>query len=210
MKLIIKIPIILGIILLLCLTMFAPQVMAQNLPSKSDLSVQKPFSSAEKQQIVQKILNNTALQLRGSGDRLRGLRVTSEGDEKGDRFSFRRSQRQAEVTLVNYNRGKAYRVLVDPNTGAIARQEELPGKPQSSLEERQEAKKIIASDPELSSLLTPGVAVEGGFAVVPPPNSDPNHRYIQMHVVSSDRRSFLRTVTLDLTASQIATSISPK
>jgi hypothetical protein len=199
-----KIPIILGIVWLLCLMLPFPQAIAQT------VSVDRPFSSGESQQIIQKILANPGLQFRRSGDRIRGLRVISEIDDKESRFRIRANRRKAEVTLVNYNQGKAYRVIVDPNTGVIARQEELPGRPQSSLAEREEAKQIIRQDAEHASLLTPGVLVEGGFAVVPPPNTDPKHRYVQMHLVNSDRHSFLRIVTLDLTTGKIVASIQPK
>jgi hypothetical protein len=196
-----KIPIVLGIVLLLCLTLPFPQAMAQTV--LGDI----PFSSGESQQIVQKVLASPNFQFRRSGDRVRGLRVISELDNKESRFRLRANKKRAEVTLVNYSRGQAYRVLVDPSSGVIARQEELPGRPQSSLSERQEAKQIMSKDPTLAALLTPGVLVEGGFAVVPPPNSNPKHRYLQMHVVSSDRRSFLRTVYVDLTSGKIVAAV---
>jgi hypothetical protein len=193
-----KIPIVLGIVLLLCLTLPFSQAMAQT------------FSSGESQQIIQKVLANPSFQFRRSSDRVRGLRVISDIDNKESRFRLRANKRRAEATFVNYNQGRAYRVLVDPSTGVIARQEELPGRPQSSSSEREEAKQIMSKDPELAALLTPGVLVEGGFAVVPPPNTDPKHRYLQMHIVSSDRRSFLRIVTLDLTNGKIAASVQPQ
>jgi hypothetical protein len=193
-----------GIILLLCLALPFPQALAQTVPGEGT------FSSGEKQQIIQRALDNPNLQLRRPGDRVRALRVISDVDEKENRLRLRARKSSAQVTLVNYNSGKAYRVSVDRNTGAIARQEELSGRPQTSLEERQEAKKIISSDLEYGRLLASEAVLEGGFAVVPPANSNPNHRYVQIQVLSSDRRSFLSIVTVDLTIGKIVASIQPK
>jgi hypothetical protein len=121
-----KIPIILGMILLLCLTLPFPQAIAQTAASPTEVQGDRPFTSSERQAIVQKLLSRPGLQFRRTGDRVRELQVISDIDEKNARFRFRAKKRRAEVTLVNYSQGKAYRVLVDPTTGVIARQEQLP------------------------------------------------------------------------------------
>jgi hypothetical protein len=199
-----KISTIWGIILTFCLALPWSQALAQT------VSGERALSGGESQQIIQKVLNNPNLQLRRLGERVRTLKVRSGVDEKEDRFGFRLRRRRAEVILINYNSGKAYRVLVDPNTGAIARQEELSGRPQPSLEERQEVKQIISRDPEHNRLLASEGVLEGGFAVEPPPDSDPRHRYVQMQVISPDRRSFLRVVIVNLTTGKIVASVRPQ
>jgi len=108
------------------------------------------------------------------------------------------------IIRFDYDSGKATRTVVDEKSGKVLKEEVLRGRPQSNKREFQRAVSIIAGDPNLSALLSAGAATEGGFIVDGPPGHPGNHRYIQIRILSSDRRTLLRVVVVDLSAEVVA------
>ena len=113
-------------------------------------------------------------------------------------------QFSATALVVSYATGEAIRVRIAPDTGAIVAVDPLPGRPQSSAEEREEARELIRKDSEIGRLLTGGVQIQGGFVVDPPEGQASAGRYLEFHVVSSDGRSFVAEVVVDLSRNQVA------
>ena len=113
----------------------------------------------------------------------------------------------AEVIVFSYGEGRAYRVLYDPATRRILRRDQLPGRPQPSQEEVNETLDLIRSDPEHAKLLSSGNVLEGGFAVDGPPDSPLRDRFVQIQMLSPDRKNFVRIITVDLTANKIVESV---
>lgn len=100
--------------------------------------------------------------------------------------------------------GKTSRIVADEASGKVLREESLPGRPQSNRQERDQAISIIADDPTLQFLLFNGAQTEGGFIVDGPSDHPPDHRYIQIRLLSADRRTLLRVVIVDLSAAAVA------
>jgi hypothetical protein len=80
----------------------------------------------------------------------------------------------------------------------------LPGRPQRSDGELAEATSIVQRDPALARLLRDGGVLDGGFVIDDPRGS--RRRMIQMKLISSDRRTPLRTIVVDLTRGEIASA----
>ncbi|NJM45400.1 MAG: hypothetical protein HC860_03905 [Alkalinema sp. RU_4_3] len=125
--------------------------------------------------------------------------VDTDKEGNGDPLS------RATSVVFNYTTNRATRLHVDSRSGAVVRQETLSGVPQSSREERDQAMTVVKNLPELSSLITQeNAALEGGFVVSPPEGRPIDHRYLQIKILSSDRRRLLRFVTVDMTSNSVA------
>ena len=101
--------------------------------------------------------------------------------------------------VFDYATGTASRVVIDGSSQKVLRQQKLPGRPQSSRKEFQEAIEIVRRDRKLGHFVTNGAIPEGGFIVDGPPDCPTQDRYIQIRLLSPDRRSLLRLVLVDLT-----------
>lgn len=110
-------------------------------------------------------------------------------------------ERDCAITLIifDYATGTASRIVLDASRRKLLREQTLPGRPQSSPKEFQKAIEIISRERKLSHFLTSGAVPEGGFIVDGPPDYPSQDRYIQIRLLSADRRSLLRLVLVDLT-----------
>jgi len=108
----------------------------------------------------------------------------------------------------DYASGVATRVVVDESSGKILQYQTYPGRPQSSRQEFHEAVSIIGHDPKLARLVEGGAVTEGGFIVDGPAGHPRNDRYIQIRLLSADRRNLLRVVLVDLTERVVASARS--
>jgi hypothetical protein len=133
---------------------------------------------------------------------IRVTKVVSTQDEK-EQVSQKLNRRTARAIVFNYTRGTAARFLVDAGTGEVLQEDVLSGRPQPSLEEVREAVRVIQGSSELRPLLEAGAVLEGGFAVVGPMGAAPTNRYVQMQILSVDRNTMLRMVTVDLTTGKV-------
>jgi hypothetical protein len=105
------------------------------------------------------------------------------------------------ITLIvfDYATGTASRIVLDGSSRKVLREQTLPGRPQSSRKEFREAIEIISRDRNLGHFITSGAVPEGGFIVDGPSGHPSQDRYIQIRLLSPDRRSLLRLVLVDLT-----------
>lgn len=112
------------------------------------------------------------------------------------------------ITMIgfDYQSGTASRTVVAAQSGKILSSEQLPGRPQSSRAEFQEAVRLIRRDARLIGFLDRGAVPEGGFIVDGPPGSPERHRYIQIRLLTSDRRDLLKVALVDLTAGNVASA----
>ena len=102
--------------------------------------------------------------------------------------------------------GKATRFVIATETGALVREQPLRGRPQASEEELEEARRIIQTNEEHKRLLQAGGVLEGGLIVDGPSGAPSSHRFLQMQVLTADRRRIQRLVVVDLTTGTIALS----
>jgi hypothetical protein len=125
--------------------------------------------------------------------------VDTEKEGNGDPLT------RATSVVFNYTTNRATRLHLDSSSGSVLRQETLSGVPQSSREERDQAMTVVKNLPELSRLIAQeNGALEGGFVVSPPDGRPRDHRYVQIKILSSDRRRLLRFVTVDMTSNSVA------
>ena len=110
----------------------------------------------------------------------------------------------ASIVIFNYSRGSATRLTMDSSNGVVLRQERLRGRPQSSEEERREARLLIWANPQHAQMLRAGAIIEGGFVVDGPGRESWRHRFLLFQLLSSDRQSLQRVVIVNLTTRRIA------
>lgn len=176
--------------------------------ARTDLA--RPFTPEEKMQLAAKVLAPSTELPRGARavskarpSRRKVLAVTVPPDTaalpKG-------KGRLAHVIVFDYTEGKASRLLVDEASAKVLATEIIRGRPQASEEEKRDAVTIIRGEPELARLLEVGTIVEGGFVVDGPHGMPPNHRFLQLQLLSADRLHVQRKVTINLTDGTIATS----
>jgi hypothetical protein len=110
------------------------------------------------------------------------------------------------MILFDYQCGMASRVVVAAKSGQVLSNDRLPGRPQSSRAEFREAVRLIGRDARLTGLLARGAVPEGGFIVDGPPGSPDRHRYVQIRLLTPDRRDLLKVALVDLTAGDVATA----
>lgn len=108
------------------------------------------------------------------------------------------------VLLFDYTANKAVRYVLESASGNLISEQTLPGRPQPSEEEIQAAVSIVQADPDLAKLLKAGNRAVGGFVVDGPAKSAPDHRFLQLRIVSADMRRTERVVVVDLTSDLIA------
>jgi len=101
--------------------------------------------------------------------------------------------------VFDYATGTASRIVLDGSRQKVLREQKLPGRPQSSRKEFQQALEIVRRDRKLGHFITEGAVPEGGFIVDGPPDYPSQDRYIQVRLLSPDRHSLLRLVLVDLT-----------
>lgn len=176
---------------------------SENQAISTDFNQDIPLTRPQELNIIQRLTFDPSR----VNQRIRVLRVIDTfGEEQVLPIGERRT---ADVTVFNYTRGVAEQFLVDAATGEVLREEVLPGRPQPSVSERQEAARIIQADPDLRSVLESGTTLEGGFAVASPQGATPTNRYIQMQILTADRSEILRIVTVDLTSSRVVSTSIP-
>jgi hypothetical protein len=167
----------------------------------------EPVTADERARVVSRLFANRRIAELIKGQRVSALSVRLAPNDKTGAASERRV---LAVVTFNYSRGVATRYLVDAESSEILNEEILRGRPQSSPAEIQEATDLIRSDPQFGRLLQESAGIEGGFIVDGPRSATtraaPNHRFIQLHILASDRARILRMVIVDLTDRKIAYS----
>jgi hypothetical protein len=120
----------------------------------------------------------------------------------------RMPDRTIVVIRFDHARGTASRLVLDEASGEVFQEQTYAGRPQSSWGEFQDAVCIIGRDATLARLLAEGAVAEGGFIVDGPAGHPVSHRYIQIRLLSPDRRSLLRVALVDLTERTVASARS--
>lgn len=120
---------------------------------------------------------------------------------------LRRVKQSRDTTVVyafDHTSGTAYRIVME--RGFVLRKENLPGRPQSSPHEFARAVSIISADPAAGRVLADGSVAEGGFIVDGPSGHSSDHRYIQVRLLSADRRALRAVVLVDLSVGVVAST----
>ncbi|HKR02699.1 MAG TPA: hypothetical protein VJT09_18615 [Pyrinomonadaceae bacterium] len=178
---------------------------AADLNARNQLA--RALTRQEKAELTERLSSSLQLAARFRDQRYRVLSVALAPNDKGETVQTA-DRRLARAVIFNYTQGRATRLLVDASSAEILAEEPLRGRPQSSEEEIREAINIVRQDRELSRALQDGSVFEGGFIVDGPAGSPPNHRFIQLQVLTPDRLRFQRVVVVDLTAGTVAQSRS--
>jgi hypothetical protein len=157
-----------------------------------------PVGAEARKDLLQRVLAHPGVALRAPGHRLAGIRLTvgTANDTSGPPRAI------ATVVLFDHTAGAARRVLFDVVSGDVLANTRLPGRPQGSREEFEEAAEIVRREPGLARLLDEGGVLDGGFIVDDPAGS--RRRMMQLKLLSADRRTLLRSITVDLTRGAIA------
>jgi hypothetical protein len=161
----------------------------------------------ERARIATNVLQNQDLAALAAQGKLRALSVAPYTPAKDEPAA---PANAASVIVFSYGEGRAYRVLYDPVANHILQRQPLSGHPQPSQDEIYDAYQLIRSDPAHAQLLAAGNVLEGGFAVNGPPGSPLRDRFVQVQMLSRDRKSFVRVITVDLTTEKIASSVSKR
>lgn len=157
-----------------------------------------PLSADASAQVAARVLTHPDLPQRANGHRLAAIRVSAEETrEAGDS-----AKAVMTVVLFDHTALEARRVVLDPATNRLLLNELLPGRPQRSEREFDEATAIIRRDPALARLLDDGGVLDGGFVVDDALGS--RRRMLQLKLISADRRTPLRTIVVDLTRGEVA------
>jgi hypothetical protein len=122
------------------------------------------------------------------GSRARIMRVACEEAEKDT------ARAVAVAYVVGYETGVAAAVTFSPADFRAIDVRKLPGRPQSSEEERDEARALIRE----TTRVPEGHVIEGGFVVDPPPGRPPG-RYLQFFIAPRARYVRKQEVIADLT-----------
>ena len=156
------------------------------------------LSGDERSSVIARVLAHPDVAGRAAGHRLTAVRAataTMTGTSGGSRTLL-------TVVLFDHTALETRKVSIDAVTNVLIADEVVAGHPQRSLEEVADASAIIRQDEELRRLLDRGAVLDGGFIVDDPGGS--RRRMIQFKLTSADRRTLLRTVTVDLTLERIA------
>jgi hypothetical protein len=111
------------------------------------------------------------------------------------------------VVAFDYLTNRARLLRLDVSSGQVVSEQQLPGQPQISQEERVVATQIAQSNQEVASLLQAGNILENTGFIVPGPS--PGNRYAQLKVLTPDSRRELRRVLVNLTSGAIASVFTP-
>lgn len=155
------------------------------------------LTADDRESIIRRVLAHPDVTAQAPGHRLVGIRATAEtaGGSGAARAIF-------SVVLFDHTALEARRVQIDATSGRILRNERLPGRPQSSPAEVEDAIAIVRRDADLARQLDAGAVFDGGFIVDDPAGS--RRRMLQFKMMTADRRSPIRTITVDLTRREIA------
>jgi hypothetical protein len=159
----------------------------------------------ERDRIAHELLENPDLKPLTAQGPLRVISVTSYAPPKKEEPAA--GANAVTIIVLSYGEGRAYRVLYEATTKRVVSRELLAGRPQPSAEERKEAYSLIRADAAHAKLLAAGDILEGGFAVDGPPGSSERDRFVQVLLLSPDRQSFVRVVTVDLSITKIVSSV---
>jgi hypothetical protein len=156
------------------------------------------LSAGERSSVIARVLAHPGLASRAAGHRLTGIRATTATvtGTSGE------SRTILTVVLFDHTALEARSVSIDAVTNTLIADEVIAGRPQRSPEELEEAAAIIRQDLALDRLLDRGAVLDGGFIVSDPGGS--RRRMIQFKLVTADRRTLIRTITVDLTLQRIA------
>lgn len=157
-----------------------------------------PLTEQSRRDLTRWVLAHPDVTEQARGHRLVGIRITAASTPERSR----EPDTIVTVVLFDHTALEARRVVVDIGSGRVVANEPLPGRPQSSREEFEEAVEIIRRDADLAVLLDAGGILDGGFIVNDPAGS--RRRMIQLKLLSSDRHTLLRSITVDLTRQEIA------
>jgi len=147
-------------------------------------------------------VTNTSLSRQSGCDRELRASFRLGSNLQMDQVVLRQAYEQDRaITLIvfDYATGTASRIVLDGSSQKVLREQILPGRPQSSRKEFREAIEIVSRDRKLGHFITSGAVPEGGFIVDGPSGYPSQDRYIQIRLLSPDRRSLLRLVLVDLT-----------
>lgn len=159
-----------------------------------------PLTVEARRGLVRWVIAQPAVAQATGGHRLAAVRVAAATvtDSPG------KTRTVVTAVLFDHTALEAWRVALDAVSGELLSSERLPGRPQSSAEEFEEAVQIVRGDATLARLLDGGAVLDGGFIVDDPGGS--RRRMIQLKLVSADRRTPIRTITVDLTRQRIASA----
>ena len=152
-----------------------------------------PFPDDVRKRAAEEVLTAPAVREFAREGRARVLRVTCEVRTK------ERPEAIAIAYVVSYADGSAMELAFRPGAADRGVARRLPGRVQSSEEEREEARGIIRRTADVP----PNAVLEGGFAVDPPEGASPG-RYLEFHIATPDRTRIESEVIVDLGRSRIA------
>jgi hypothetical protein len=156
-----------------------------------------PYSLETQRALTAQALKSPRLAEFVRAGRVRTLRVTPEEVDKDGTPRV-----AAAAIFVSYVTGRAVRALISPTTGEVEDVQSLPGRPQSSADERREAEQLLRDDKAVGALIKGGAGVQGGF-VVDPPAGPATGRHLEFHLTSPDGAVFVAEVVVDLAARQV-------
>ena len=159
----------------------------------------QPLSAEQRRTLLQTAMKDERVVAFAKGQRVRAVSVSTEEVDKDGEPSI-----VAVAVVMNYGTGQAVRVRMAPDTGRVESVEPLPGRPQSSAEERQEAEAILKGAPDVAPLLSGNAILRGGFVVDAPAGAAATGRYLEYHIVTPDGRSFVAEVIVDLATKRVA------
>lgn len=155
------------------------------------------LSGNERISAIGRVLAHPGVNGSASGHRLAGIRaIATTTNVSGQSRSI------LTVILFDHTALETRSVSIDTVTNALIADQVVSGHPQRSPEELEEASVIIRQDEAIDRLLDRGAVLDGGFIVDDPGGS--RRRMIQFKLVSGDRRTLLRTITVDLTLQRVA------
>jgi hypothetical protein len=156
------------------------------------------LSGGERSSVMARVLAHPDLARRDAGHRLTGIRATTATTTGASG----ESRTILTVVLFDHTSLETRSVSIDAVTNVLIADEVVTGHPQRSPEELEEGSAIVRQDEALRRLLDRGAVLDGGFIVDDPGGS--RRRMIQFKLITADRRTLLRTITVDLTRQRIA------
>jgi hypothetical protein len=157
----------------------------------------QPITLEERSTILARVLERREVAAFAQPSLVRALAVVpAEAPDKAEVTPG--GTRFAEVLLIARGEPGALRLLVSVPEAEVLRTERLPGRPQSSAEERAEARRILQGEQIRSDAV-----VEGGFVVDPPLGAPAAGRYLEFHVLDPARTKILRELTVDLETQKV-------
>ena len=156
------------------------------------------LSGDERISAIARVLAHPGVGASATGHRLAGIRATATTTTNVSG----QSRSIFTVILFDHTALETRSVSIDIVTNVLIADQVVSGHPQRSPEELEEASAIIRQDEAIGRFLDQGAVLDGGFIVDDP--GRPRRRIIQFNLVSGDRRTLLRTITVDLTLQKVA------